>query len=322
MLSVDCVFCFIVFSSAFSYHLFPFFIPPFTDFSFPLFSLSSLVDSVYSFLEPKLFFPIESADKLFNICALLYGQINCSSKSAAHHTLLLSILQKSKFLFLRKYRNVDRRSFLSIYRRTDICCQIAVHSIRIRQFHVYENSPLFLYREKFRIGTAEIETPMMNSLQNVTYARDEKLNYDTISLPFKGGEYAMSIHLLDQQPGDVGSLARLCFELAKDNISTDGGPRVPVDLKIPKMKFSSKNSILRALNVKKNLRSSSDSDVIHATSLEMDEKGTVAAGATAIEMASTVRSKPVKFHVPFKFHVNRPFLMRIVHSHTIVKPII
>jgi len=157
------------------------------------------------------------------------------------------------------------------------------------------------------------------------YVHDDTLHYDSVSLPYSGYEHEMTIYLQHVGHGDRGSLIQLFHELARKNFISNSSYS-SVDLKLPKMIFSWKKSVVDALKLnrifqKPNLDKMTSmtnlkvSDMIHATELEVDEKGTIATATAAIEiMPESAFFDPGL--EPIKFYVNRPFLMTIRHKPT------
>lgn len=105
-----------------------------------------------------------------------------------------------------------------------------------------------------------------------------------------------------------------------------GATNTGVEYKIPRMKFSWAKSLKSVLE-KEGLKTIFEkpdfskmtpassavkvTDVYHAANIEVDEKGTVATAATAVQF-STYSLKPTP-HNPIKFYADRPFLLTIFH---------
>jgi len=92
------------------------------------------------------------------------------------------------------------------------------------------------------------------------------------------------------------------------------------------MKFSRKKSVVDALKLRTifqaphldemtSVKELKVSDMIHATELEVDEKGTIATAVTALEAVAASAYVPPNSE-PIKFYVDRPCLMTIMHKST------
>ncbi|MFO0872528.1 MAG: serpin family protein [Phycisphaerales bacterium] len=165
-----------------------------------------------------------------------------------------------------------------------------------------------------------------------TYPDDD--GFSMIELPYKGGELSMVVIA----PRAAGGLGALEQRLTADAL--DAWPkrleRRTVDTAIPRFKMASSHEMsppLQALGMKRafinpalpggaqfgGMSASADpaqqlyiGGVLHKAWIEVTEKGTEAAAATAVMMAPGARAAPVEM-VPFipQFRADRPFLYLI-----------
>ena len=173
-----------------------------------------------------------------------------------------------------------------------------------------------------------MQVPMMHQTNFMDYVRDDQLNYESVTIPYMKQKYEMTVYLRRETNQIAGnaSLSDLLVNLAKNNFSTTARSLEFVDLKMPKMKFSWKRSLVDALKLRpvfdspnlegitslKNIRVSS---LMHATELEVDERGTIATATSGVEISvrSGMGNSGSKM---IEFHVNRPFLVTIAHVRT------
>ncbi|KAL6590236.1 hypothetical protein ACP70R_050159 [Stipagrostis hirtigluma subsp. patula] len=176
--------------------------------------------------------------------------------------------------------------------------------------------------EKFNTGSAEITVPMMSGTGFVLYHSNPSLQYDAISLPYDGDDYAMIILLphLSQTVKNLTDHLHLVNLLSVKAAATI----TYVQYKIPKMKFSWKKSLAEALKAE-SIFNNPDlseltpmamkiSEMIHATEIEVDEKGTVASAVTGAQAVAS--SGFFTTEKPIPFHVTRSFLFGISHKPT------
>lgn len=218
--------------------------------------------------------------------------------------------------------------------RVDIECKLLHDASRnlIRFWHVYLHPLLYSFREKFIIedGT-EVNVDLMNQIERVPYIKDSSLNYEAIRLPYEKREYEMIIVL----PTDHQTLRNLTqhleienYKILFDDEGTEGFDS-GVDYKIPRMKFTWSRSIkeplvqvgVKTLFEKANLSNMIDtknplkvSDVMHATEIEVDEKGTKASAITGTKILGDLATQVP--HNPISFVVTKPFLLMIYHRPT------
>lgn len=186
-------------------------------------------------------------------------------------------------------------------------------------------------------GGENVSTDMMNQTSDFHYVKSGAV--EALKLPYIGGELS-TIILLPKDPNgladvedkflsDPGALTKLLEDL-------DANQSVEVELKLPKLKLEDKFMLgekLEELGMVSPFSNAADftgmalpedqpdgrgvkiSDVIHQTFLEVDEKGTEAAAATAIVsiVVSSARISPPP-PPPIPFHVDHPHIMLIRHE--------
>jgi serine protease inhibitor len=159
---------------------------------------------------------------------------------------------------------------------------------------------------------------MMHVTTNLGYLR--AAGHQAVTLPYKGGRLAMTVVLPD------GPLAPLEASLARDGLrSLAAGARVTdVALVLPRFRMTADftlSTVLQRLGVKQAFRDDADfsgitsaerlkiDEVVHKAYVDVDEKGTEAAAATAVIMRVAARIAPAR--PPVSVRVDRPFLFAI-----------
>jgi serine protease inhibitor len=158
--------------------------------------------------------------------------------------------------------------------------------------------------------------------------------FEALELPYKGGELSMVV-LAPRSPDGLPALEKM---LSGANLQAWAGKlnRRPVDVYLPKLKMDASfdlGEVLKALGMKRafiipggpkgaQFDGMSDSDspadklyvwkVLHKAFVEVNEKGTEAAAATAVILKTKKAKKPVET-VPFTptFKADRPFVFLI-----------
>ena len=173
---------------------------------------------------------------------------------------------------------------------------------------------------------------------DVRYLRDKREiryldsgDFHAVELDYAGDGFAMAFLL----PKDVDGLPALEARLTSRDVSrtlnslSTAKPSL-VDLRIPKVTTSVQYQLskpLQRLGIKQAFRHDADlsglfdhnepfvvSDVVHKTFLEINEKGTEAAAATAIGVSiSSALMSPPKF---VAFHADHPYLIVLRHKPT------
>jgi serpin B len=183
-------------------------------------------------------------------------------------------------------------------------------------------------RRPFQVaGSSTQEVPTMVREGHFGYERRD--GYQVVTIPYLGGELQFLVLLPDDPEGWAALETRLTPELLA---SCARPPMVELVLNLPKVKLEPPllrlGETLRSLGM--NLafdqpRGSADFDrmaprkpeddlriaeVFHQTFLDLDEKGTEAAAATAVAM---VRVTSARIERPIEVRVDHPFLFAIQH---------
>lgn len=174
----------------------------------------------------------------------------------------------------------------------------------------------------------------VSSVRYLTDKRDVRYvdsgNFHAVELDYASDGFAMAFLL----PKDVNGLSALEASLASGGVSRtlnslSAAKPVLVDLKIPKVTTSVSYKLpepLERLGLRQAFRKDANlsglfdhgsfmvSDVVHKTFLEINEKGTEAAAATAIGVTLTSgQMSPPKF---VEFHAKHPYLIVLRHKAT------
>src|SRR5579862_1348812 len=185
--------------------------------------------------------------------------------------------------------------------------------------------------EAFHVkGGDAVDVPTMLRQDHFNYSQQD--GFRTICIPYAGGELQMLILLPDEQNGLSKTEAKLTAEKLASFAKAGAADVV---LHLPKFKMQPPlfrlGKALKELGMKTAFdepkgsanfdrmapRKPDDylyiSEVFHKTFIEVDEKGTEAAAATAVVMmraGSAYRPNPAE---PIEFRVDRPFLFAIQH---------
>lgn len=157
-----------------------------------------------------------------------------------------------------------------------------------------------------------VTVPMMHQ-ELFNYGYRDADGYRVIRLPYQGNRLAMSIVLPD------GPLSEL------HGYDLHGTGPTPMRLAMPRFKFRTQTSVvemLQAMGMRTAFGPGADfsgmtpvgaeiSDVVHQAMIDVDEKGTEAAAATAVAMLSSAQPTP-----QLDIAVDRPFLFAITDTDT------
>jgi serpin B len=179
--------------------------------------------------------------------------------------------------------------------------------------------------------TVAIQVPTMEQTEFFGYSKTP--THEAITLPYQDGELQFLILL----PNETTTLADFEKNL-NPAIFADNAKLTPSEIRLylPKIKISGETLALDEIFIKDfgikqafnipigsaDFRLMTDateeplyiSKVFHKTFLELDEKGTEAAAATAVVMAKGMGA--MKHELPPEVRVNRPFLFAIQHQQT------
>jgi serpin B len=170
------------------------------------------------------------------------------------------------------------------------------------------------------------DLPMMTQSGEYEYVKQP--GFEAIRLPYGTKRVAMYIFLPDKST-NVGALCKKLGEGGWENW-TEGMEETPGQITLPKFRAEygvQLNDALQAMGMSvafdpakadfsKMCGKPGDAwigQVIHKTFVEVDEEGTKAAAATAIQMPGAAAPRPV---TPFNMVVDRPFFCAIVDSLT------
>ena len=165
---------------------------------------------------------------------------------------------------------------------------------------------------------------MMKQTETLEYLEDA--NIQAVQLPYKGDDLTMLVILPKHETLEDWQKNIDFLDIAK--IARDTIP-VKVELSLPKFKLTNQFSLAKnlvSLGMNKAFQSQADfsgingkhdlfiNDVIHKAFIDVDEKGTEAAAATAIVYKSTSAQYPNFPIEKVKFEVDRPFMYCILHK--------
>jgi len=181
----------------------------------------------------------------------------------------------------------------------------------------------------FHINGGAVMAPTMERQDRFGFAQRD--GYRVVTVPYSGSDVQFLILL----PDSVDGLAALEVKMTPQMLTAAASPEhADVKLQLPKFKLEPPLLRLSELLIGLGMKSAFDkpegsadfdrlapskpddylkiSEIFHKTFLELDEKGTEAAAATAVTMmrvASAVGKKPE----PIEVRVDRPFLFAIQH---------
>ncbi len=171
-------------------------------------------------------------------------------------------------------------------------------------------------------GGTTTTVPMMHSAREAMYSAGE--GFASVALPYRGG--VSCVFILPDEGRMNGVVSAISGQGLSD--ARRAMRQTAVILSIPRLSAASRFSVaedLKGLGMQLAFSDKADfsgisgemtlkiSDVIHAATIDMDEKGTVATAVTSIGIAPTaIRPR----QDPIVFKVDRPYLVAIVHDTT------
>ena len=170
-------------------------------------------------------------------------------------------------------------------------------------------------------GLRHFNVPMMQKVAKFQYGENNGMKI--IRLPYKNGNISMLVILPEENKTGLESLNHAILANMIKNMKN-----FRVDLWLPKFKTENNfnlNDLFMSLGVKIAFTNNADFSgitqdeglkidaIIHKTFIEVDEKKTEAAAATAITMVRTTAIRPEN---PKIFHADRPFLYFIIDNET------
>jgi len=179
-------------------------------------------------------------------------------------------------------------------------------------------------REPFVLSVDEtVEVPMMRQTETFPYAEFDQLQL--LELPYEGEELSMVVLL----PAPDSDISELESELTAERLAEWMGALGRHDVRVHLPKFTVRktlglSSVLSQMGMPLAFSQAADfsamtgqrdlfvNEVVHEAFIEVDEKGTEAAAATAVIMGLTALP-PLE---PAEFRADRPFLFLIRHRPT------
>lgn len=183
----------------------------------------------------------------------------------------------------------------------------------------------------FRIGAeSTVEVPTLNRTGSMGYRKGD--GFTMVAIPYFGGQLQFLVLL----PDDPGGLAALQQTVTPERLAEAAVlPRQDVNLYLPRLKLEPPSLQLSQVLKGLGMRTAFDdppgsadfdrmaprkpddylfiSEVFHKAFLELDEKGTEAAAATAVVMQRATAMRPEPKPEPVVVRVDRPFLFAIQH---------
>lgn len=179
----------------------------------------------------------------------------------------------------------------------------------------------------FRGAAGTFDVPMMNRMGAMGYRKDE--GFTVVTLPYRGGP----LQFVALVPDEGTALESLEAKLAGNLLSGLAAlPRREVNLYLPKFRMEPPLLMLSDALKKLGMRTAFDdpagsadfdrmaprkpddylciSEIFHKTFMELDEKGTEAAAATAVVMQRVTAMRPPEAVL---VRVDRPFLFAVQH---------
>lgn len=219
----------------------------------------------------------------------------------------------------------DTRAVLvnTIYMKADWASPFTKEATRDDDFYLTQSLP--------------IKTPMMR--QEAFFKYDEGQGYAAVEMPYQNRNLSMVVFLPSKKSGLAALERRLLSkpsDLEKALSDLSEKDPVKVDLKLPKVKLKNRyplKDVLKDMGMARTFSNQADfsgmvvpskqpdgdgikiGEVIHQTFLEIDEKGTEAAAATAIVAVRVTSLRPNQ-PTPISFHAEHPFMLLIKDNET------
>ncbi|NDG84828.1 MAG: serpin family protein [Proteobacteria bacterium] len=194
---------------------------------------------------------------------------------------------------------------------------VAVNALYFKGDWIWKFDPSSTAPDRFQSSPySTTVTQMMHQTSSLSYGEDKTAQW--VELPYEGGSMVMTL-ILPKKRFELAAIEKdLSSSSMKDRLSKSKTTRVEIVL--PKFKFEQKRSMkelllsagysdLFTLNEWKKIASNPPklSDVIQAIAIEVDEKGTEAAAATAAVMTDTALMNPLE-NMAEKFICDQPFM--------------
>ncbi|KAF2894773.1 hypothetical protein ILUMI_11399 [Ignelater luminosus] len=213
---------------------------------------------------------------------------------------------------------------LNQYTRAVLINAIYFHGQWVKQFDEYSTRKRTFYLN----ANDHVETDMMEITDSFNYYESPDLNAKFLELPYEGGDITMTFVLPNDKDGLPALEARIDEVLATPKYSFER-----VHVIIPKFKIETTiqfKPILQALGIKDAFEDNADfsgigaqkeplkiSKVIQKAFIEVEEKGTTAAAATAV-MLVELASFDIPTSPPKQFVADHPFVCYLRSSSAII----
>jgi len=218
-----------------------------------------------------------------------------------------------------KIKNLIQPDDLDESTRAVLINAMYFHGKWVKEFneHATRKRPFFLNSKD------NVETDMMETTDNFKYYDSPELNAKFLELPYEGDDITMTLVLPNEIEGLSALEANIGKVLEAPNYNTER-----VNVVIPKFKIETTiqfKPILQALGIKDAFEDIADfsemsvnheplaiSKVVQKAFIEVEEKGTTAAAATAV--IYQFRSSLARQIEPFLFYADHPFIFYLTHK--------
>ncbi|XP_043487510.1 uncharacterized protein LOC122514639 isoform X1 [Polistes fuscatus] len=193
--------------------------------------------------------------------------------------------------------------------------------------------------DKFYISDKNVvEVPFMTTSNRFYYTESSELNAKILRLPYDGHKFAMYLIL----PFNVNGINRLIKEISPFILARQAWlmQDMPVDVTIPKFKFdftSHLESVLRKVGIrdifddtatltgilktKRESRRLIVKDILQKTGIEVNENGTSAYAATAVQVGNKIGDQTFYANHPFVFYIEDETTGTILYIGKVMNPL-
>ncbi len=204
---------------------------------------------------------------------------------------------------------------------------VLANAIYMKSAWADEFEPELTAEAPFHAGGARtVKARLMHRVGSYRYFEGE--GFQAVALPYSANRLSMVVFLPSKAEGPAAFEKKLAPEALAGWI--DGMTRRRVDLALPRFKMTASPAVVKALKAlgmakafnpgEADFAGIADTrelfigDVIHKAYIDLDEKGTEAAAATAVVMLG--RAMVADKEKPVVFKADRPFLFLIRHERT------
>jgi len=203
---------------------------------------------------------------------------------------------------------------------SDLTRLVLTNAIYFKGLWENQFDPEDTFETDFKTTSDETVKANMMSLSDIEFNYAETNDLQILKLPYKGKDLSMIIILPKENNVSIAESALSSVNLANWNSSLR---EIEIEVNIPKFKFETEynlNDILTDMGMTDAFTGAADfsgmdgtkslfiSDVLHKAFVEVDEKGTEAAAATAVIVAMSA--------VTNMFNADHPFVFLIQHEET------